>query len=130
MNKWKHRITRVVVADAMLAMYDTFFKEHTLLKLEVITWQQMTRKTEARWNELKGELNVIMDVTPLPTLVNEVTYRKMLTVFRPQQIKVYLTKNPSKKKSKINSSLKDHPIIFNNSILTLFNLTNGFFDQL
>jgi hypothetical protein len=79
MTKWKCRAARVVVANAMLVMYDTFFKEHTLLKLEVVTWQQKTRKREARWNELKGELNVILDVTPFLTLANEVTYRQMLT---------------------------------------------------
>jgi hypothetical protein len=98
--------------------------------LEVITWQQKTRKKEVRWNKLKEELNVIMDVTPLLTFANEATYHQMLTAFRPlQQIKVYLTKNPSKKGPKINTNLKDHPIILDKSILTLSNLTDGFFYQ-
>jgi hypothetical protein len=125
-TKWKHRAAKVVVANAMLVMYDTFFKEHTFLKLEVIAWQQKTRKREARWNEFKGELNVILDVTPLFTLVNEVTYHQMLMNYRPlQQIKVYLTKNPSKKGPKINPNLKDHSIILDKSVLTLSNLSDG-----
>jgi hypothetical protein len=130
MIKRKHRATKVVVVDAMLAMYDTFFKEYTLLKLEVLAWQQKIKKREARWNKLKGELNVILDVTPLLTFANEVTYCQMLTTYRPlQQIKVYLTKNYSKKGPKINTSLIDHLIILDKSILTLSNLTYGFFDQ-
>jgi len=129
-TKWKRRVAWVVVANAMLAMYDTFFKEHTLLKLEVIAWQQKTRKREARWNEFKRELNVILDVTLFLTFVNEVTYHQMLTAYRPlPQIKVYLTKNPSKKGPKINTNLKDHSIILDKSILALSNLTDGFFNQ-
>jgi hypothetical protein len=44
--------------------YDTLFTKHTLLKLEITTSQQKTRKKEARWNELKA----ILDVAPLPML--------------------------------------------------------------
>lgn len=36
--QWKRRALKVVVADAKLAKYDTLFKEHTLLKLEVVAW--------------------------------------------------------------------------------------------
>jgi hypothetical protein len=32
--KWKHRTSKVV--DARLAKYDTLFKEHALLKLQVV----------------------------------------------------------------------------------------------
>jgi hypothetical protein len=31
--KWKRITSRVVVVDVMLVKYDTFFKEHTFLKL-------------------------------------------------------------------------------------------------
>jgi hypothetical protein len=73
--KWKCEALKVVVEDARLGRYDTFFKEHTFLKLEIKAWQQKTRKRGVRWNEFKGELkgefNVILDVVPLPTLANE-----------------------------------------------------------
>jgi hypothetical protein len=72
--KWKCQASKVVVADAKLARYNTLFKEHTLLKLEAITKQQKIRKREARWNELNKELNAILDIAPFPTLVDEVTY--------------------------------------------------------
>lgn len=72
--KWKYKASKVVVADAKLARYNTLFKEHTLLKLEVITKQQKTGKREARWNELNGELNAILDVAPLLRLINEAAY--------------------------------------------------------
>jgi hypothetical protein len=36
--QWKRRALKVVVADAKLAKYDTLFKEHTLLKFEVVAW--------------------------------------------------------------------------------------------
>ncbi|CAM6028032.1 unnamed protein product [Sphagnum balticum] len=36
--QWKRRASKVVVVDAKLAKYDTLFKEHTLLKLEVVAW--------------------------------------------------------------------------------------------
>jgi hypothetical protein len=73
-TKWKHKATKVVVAYTMLAKYEIIFKKHTLLKLEAIAWQQKTRKKEVEWNEFKGELNVILDVAPFPTLANEITY--------------------------------------------------------
>jgi hypothetical protein len=34
--QWKRRASKEVVVDAKLAKYDTLFKEHTLLKLEVV----------------------------------------------------------------------------------------------
>jgi hypothetical protein len=34
--KWKHKVVKIMVVDVRLAKYDTFFKEHTFLKLEVI----------------------------------------------------------------------------------------------
>jgi hypothetical protein len=36
--QWKHRASKEVVVDAKLAKYDTLFKEHTFLKLEVVAW--------------------------------------------------------------------------------------------
>jgi hypothetical protein len=36
MAKWKCEASKVVVVDARLVKYDTFFKEHTLLKLEAL----------------------------------------------------------------------------------------------
>jgi hypothetical protein len=33
--KWKYEALKVVMEDARLVRYDTFFKEHTFLKLEV-----------------------------------------------------------------------------------------------
>jgi hypothetical protein len=36
--QWKRRASKVVVVDAKLVKYDTLFKEHTLLKLEVVAW--------------------------------------------------------------------------------------------
>jgi hypothetical protein len=72
--KWKCKASKVVVADAKLARYNTLFKEHTLLKFEAITKQQKIRKRKARWNELNKELNAFLDITPLPTLVDEVAY--------------------------------------------------------
>ncbi len=80
--QWKRRALKVVVADAKLAKYDTLFKEHTLLKFEVVAWWQKIGKREARWNELKGELNAILDVAPLRTLANEVAYRQQLMAYR------------------------------------------------
>jgi hypothetical protein len=79
--KWKHKASKVVVANAKLARYNTLFKEHTLLKLEAITKQQKTRKREAKWNELNMEFNAILDVVPLPTLVDEVAYYQHLTTY-------------------------------------------------
>ncbi len=72
--KWKCKASKVVVVDAKWAGHNTFFKEHTLLKLEAIAKQQKIRKREARWNELNQELNAILDIAPLPTLVDEVAY--------------------------------------------------------
>jgi hypothetical protein len=37
--KQKHRPSKVVMVDARLAKYDTLFKEHDFLKLEVIVWE-------------------------------------------------------------------------------------------
>jgi hypothetical protein len=34
--KWKCKTSKMVMVDAKLARYNTLFKEHTLLKLEVI----------------------------------------------------------------------------------------------
>jgi hypothetical protein len=34
----KAQALKVVVVDPRLAMYDTVFKVHTLLKLEVVAW--------------------------------------------------------------------------------------------
>jgi hypothetical protein len=55
-------------------MYNTLFEVHTLLKLKVVGWWQKTRKRKAKWNEFKGELNAILNIAPLPTLVDEVTH--------------------------------------------------------
>lgn len=49
-------------------MMGTLLKENTLLKLEVVIQKQETWKKEIRWNELKGELNAILDVVLLLTL--------------------------------------------------------------
>ncbi len=79
--KWKRRASKVVVVDVMLAKYDTLFKEHALLKLEAIVWRQKTRKKEARWDEFKGGLNVIINIIPLLTLIDEATYYQQLTTY-------------------------------------------------
>ncbi len=79
--KWKCKTSKMVVADAKLARYNTFFKEHTLLKLEAIAKQQKTGKREARWNELNGEFNAILDVAPLLRLINEATYYQQLITY-------------------------------------------------
>jgi hypothetical protein len=71
--KWKCKFSKVVVANAKLARYNTLFKEHTFLKLKAIAKQQKAGKREARWNELNGELNAILDVTPLLRLINKAT---------------------------------------------------------
>ncbi len=70
------------MADTKLAKYDTFFKEHTLLKLEARAWQQKIGKREVRWNEFKGEFNAILDAAPLPTLVDEATYDQQLMTYK------------------------------------------------
>jgi len=72
--KWKCKASKVVVVDAKLARHNTLFEEHALLKLEAITKQQKIRKREARWSELNKELNAILHIAPLPTLVDEVAY--------------------------------------------------------
>jgi hypothetical protein len=44
-----------------------------MLKLEIIAHKQKAHKRMTKWNEFKGELEVIFDVTPFPTLVDETT---------------------------------------------------------
>jgi hypothetical protein len=36
--KWKHKASKVDVANTRLARYDILFKDHTLLKLDVVAW--------------------------------------------------------------------------------------------
>jgi len=38
-------------------------------------------KREAKWNELKGELNNLVDVTPIPNLIDEATYHHHLIAY-------------------------------------------------
>ncbi len=66
--QWKHKDSKVVVVDVRLAKYDTFFKVHTFVKLESMAWQQKIRNMGVKWNELKGELNAMLDVAPPPYL--------------------------------------------------------------
>ncbi len=84
--KWKCEALKVVVEDARLARYDTFFKEHTFLKLDLKSQHHKIGKRGARWNEFKGELkgefNAILDIAPFLTLVDEATYRQQLTTYR------------------------------------------------
>ncbi len=42
---------------------------------------QKEGKKETKWNELKGELEYILDASPHPTLVNEATYRLHFVVY-------------------------------------------------
>ncbi len=74
--QWKRQALNVVVVDVRLAIYNTFFREHTLLKLEIMAWWQKTRKKEVMWNEFKHEPNAILDVTPFFTLVDKATYHR------------------------------------------------------
>ncbi len=59
-----------IVAYFRLTHYSTMFREHTMLKLEFVAWKQKTCKKKAKWNELKGELNNLLDATPLFIIIN------------------------------------------------------------
>jgi hypothetical protein len=61
------------MVDPRLAMYNTLFKVHTFLKLEVVPQWQKIRKRNAKWNELKGELNAILNIATFLTLADEAT---------------------------------------------------------
>jgi len=61
---WKRQAMKSATADARLAQHNALFKEHTLLKLEALAWRQKSGKREARWNELKGELEHILNACP------------------------------------------------------------------
>jgi hypothetical protein len=50
-----------------------------MLKLETITHKQKACKRITKWNEFKGELEVIIDVAPFPTLADENTHRHHFT---------------------------------------------------
>jgi hypothetical protein len=41
-------------------------------------WSQKMSKRGAKWNELKGELNNLLDVTPILNLIDETTYHHHL----------------------------------------------------
>jgi hypothetical protein len=74
--KWKRKASKVAMANIRLARYDTIFKEHTLLRLEAVAWQQHTRKKEVKWNKFKGEVNAILNDAPLFTLIDETPYHQ------------------------------------------------------
>jgi hypothetical protein len=65
---------KVARANSRLTHYFVLFKEHVLLKLEVLAWRQKTSMREARWNELNAKLNDLLEVAPLPSLVDESSY--------------------------------------------------------
>lgn len=39
-------------------------------------------KKEARWNEIKGELDDLLDVAPFPTFINEAIYHHHLIIYQ------------------------------------------------
>ncbi|CAM6027209.1 unnamed protein product [Sphagnum balticum] len=79
---WKCQAMKSTTADARLAQHNALFKEHTLLKLEALAWRQKSGKREARWNELKGELERILNAALLPTMTDEVAYCQQLAAYR------------------------------------------------
>jgi hypothetical protein len=72
---------KVAMVDSKFAHYSTLFKEHAILKFESMVWKQKTSKKKAICNELKGELDNLLDLTPFPTLTNEVTYHHYLVTY-------------------------------------------------
>jgi len=44
-------------------------------------WSQKMSKRGAKWNELKGELNNLLDVTPILNLIDETTYHHHLIAY-------------------------------------------------
>jgi hypothetical protein len=49
--------------------------------LEFMGWRQKTSKRETKWNELKGELNNLLDVTPILNLIDETTFHHHLIAY-------------------------------------------------
>jgi hypothetical protein len=52
-----------------------------MLKLKFVVWRQKMGKREARRNEIKGELNDLLDVAPFPTFINEAIYHHHLIIY-------------------------------------------------
>jgi hypothetical protein len=51
-----------------------------MLKLETIAHEQKACKKMAKWKKFKGELEVIINVTFFPTLVDETTCHHHFTI--------------------------------------------------
>jgi hypothetical protein len=51
-----------------------------MLKLKFVVGRPKTGKREARWNEIKQELNDLLDVAPFPTFINEAIYHYHLII--------------------------------------------------
>ncbi len=69
-------------SEKTMTKHNALSKEHTLLQFETLAWKQKIEKREAKWNELKWELNVFLDVAPLPTLANEVACHIQVATYK------------------------------------------------
>lgn len=76
MARWNKKAMKVAIANSRLTHYYVLFKEHVMLNLEVLAWRQKMSMRKARWNELKEKLNDLLEVAPLPSLVDETSYRQ------------------------------------------------------
>lgn len=72
---------KVAMVDSIFAHFSTLFREHAILKFESMVWKQKTSKKEAIHNELRGELDNLLDLTIIPTLTNEATYHHYLVTY-------------------------------------------------
>ncbi len=87
-------------------------------------WRQKTSTRETKWNELQGELNNLLDVTPIPNFVDEATYHHHLIAyelafpnFKVDDV-LFNTSNNLKDSSNVEQSLSNN-IMFQTPIAIL-----------